>query len=81
MILLQKVSGKLLFNISIECYIKIPGFPAGSAGKESACNAGDLSSIHVSAMILEGSQENPGGQVKTPFNEEKRLAVLYAAYC
>ena len=45
MILLQKLSGKLLFNISIECYIKILGFPAGSAGKESACNAGDLSSI------------------------------------
>ena len=35
----------------------------------------------LSAMILEGSQENPGGQVKMPFNEEKRLAVSYAAYC
>ena len=46
MILLQKLSGKLLFNISIECYIKILGFPGSSAGKESACNAGDLSSIH-----------------------------------
>ena len=45
MILLQKLSGKLLFNISIECYIKILGFPGSSAGKESACNAGDLSSI------------------------------------
>ena len=35
----------------------------------------------LSAMILKGSQENPGGQVTTPFNEEKRLAVSYAAYC
>ena len=24
---------------------KTPGFPCGSAGKESACNAGDLASI------------------------------------
>ena len=46
MTLLQKLSGKLLFNISIEHYIKILGFPGSSAGKESTCNAGDLSSIH-----------------------------------
>ena len=45
MTLLQKLSGKLLFNISIERYIKILGFPGSSAGKESTCNAGDLSSI------------------------------------
>ena len=25
---------------------EIVGFPCGSAGKESACNAGDLGSIH-----------------------------------
>ena len=28
-----------------KCYIKHGGFPGGSAGKESACNAGDLGSI------------------------------------
>ena len=38
-----------------------------------------LQSLFV--MILEGSQENPGGQVKIPFNEEKQLAVSYVAYC
>ena len=27
--------------------LKGQGFPGGSAGKESACNAGDPSSIHV----------------------------------
>ena len=35
----------------------------------------------LSAMILKRSQENPGGQVKRPFNEEKLLAMSYAAYC
>ena len=36
------------------------GFPDGSDGKESACNAGDLSSIP-------GSERSPGGENGNPF--------------
>ena len=65
---MQKVSGKLLFNISIECYIKIPGFPAGSAGKESACNTGDP------GLIL-GSERFPGEGIGYPLQYSWALLV------
>ena len=38
-----KISIKI--ETHIECLLAILGFPCGSAGKESACNAGDLGSI------------------------------------
>ena len=36
-----------------------PGFPGGSAGNESACNAGDLCSISVSGRSPEEGNGNP----------------------
>ena len=39
--------------------LKSLGFPSGSDGKESACNVGDLSSIH-------GSGRSPGGGLGNP---------------
>ena len=33
------------YFIILRCALYILGFPAGSGGKESACNAGDLGSI------------------------------------
>ena len=60
MTLLQKLSGKLLFNISIEHYIKILGFPGSSAGKKSACNARDPGSIPRSGRFTgEGTGYSP----------------------
>ena len=35
------------------------GFPCGSAGKESACNAGDLGSIHELGRFLEEGTDYP----------------------
>ena len=35
------------------------GFPGGSAGKESACNAGDLSSIPGSGRSPGGGHDHP----------------------
>ena len=32
-------------NCLVLCFKGLSGFPCGSAGKESACNAGDLGSI------------------------------------
>ena len=37
--------------IMIQLYIYEMGFPGGSAGKESACNAGDLSIFHIYEMV------------------------------
>ena len=31
-----------LFLSKYVCYIKVKGFPGGSDGKESACNAGEV---------------------------------------
>ena len=40
---------------------KIPrGFPGSSAGKESACNAGDLDSVPGSRRSLGEGNGNPG---------------------
>ena len=38
-----KISIKI--ETHIECLLAVLGFPCGSAGKESACNAGNLGSI------------------------------------
>ena len=35
------------------------GFPSGSEGKESACNAGDLGSVPGSGRSLGGGHGNP----------------------
>ena len=35
-----------VFNPDYACHVFPCAFPGGSAGKESACNAGDLGSIH-----------------------------------
>ena len=37
--------GIILYVENPKNYIKMSGFPCGSAGKESACNVGDLGSI------------------------------------
>ena len=37
----------------------LKGFPGGSAGKESACNAGDLGLIPGSGRTLGGGHGNP----------------------
>ena len=37
--------GIILYVENPKNYLKMLGFPCGSAGKESACNVGDLASI------------------------------------
>ena len=37
----------------------LAGFPGGSDGKESACNSGDLGSIHGWGRSPGGGHENP----------------------
>ena len=39
--------------------LRIPGFPDGSGGKESACNSGDLGSIPELGRSLGGGHGNP----------------------
>ena len=39
----------------------VNGFPGGSVGKECACNAGDLCSIHVLGTSLEEDMASPSG--------------------
>ena len=34
-----------ILNVIIYCILTIQGFPGGSSGKESACNAEDLGSV------------------------------------
>ena len=41
------------------CIVKAVGFPGGSDGKESACNAGDLGLIPESGRSLGGGNGNP----------------------
>ena len=43
-----------ILNVIIYCILMIQGFPGGSNGKESACNAGDLGSIPELGRSLEG---------------------------
>ena len=45
----------------IYIYIYIQGFPRGSDGKESACNAGDLGSILGLGRSLEKGKATPSG--------------------
>jgi len=40
-----KVSHKRTNIVRLHLYMEPKGFPCGSAGKESACNVGDLGSI------------------------------------
>ena len=48
----------------------ISGFPGGSAGKESACNAGDLGSIP-------GSGRSPGEGIGYPLQDSWASLVAY----
>ena len=41
------------------CIVKAVGFPVGSDGKESACNAGNLGLIPGSGRSLGGGNGNP----------------------
>ena len=43
----------------ISPYTGQEGFPGGSDGKESACNAGDLASIPISGRSPEEGNDNP----------------------
>ena len=45
-----------MFLSKYECYIKVKGFPGGSDGKETACNAGDTKDM---CLIL-WSGRSPG---------------------
>ena len=49
-------------------FIMITGFPSGSAGKQSACNAGDEDSIP-------GSERSPGEETGYP------LQYSWASWC
>ena len=49
----------LSLQVSISCCSPTSGFPAGSVGKECACNAGDLGSIP-------GSGRSPGEGIDYP---------------
>ena len=49
----------LLVNSSFVYSLTPFGFPAGSAGKESACSAGDLGLIPRSGRFLEEGNDNP----------------------
>ena len=41
----SRFEGKKSVYYNLQVVIEVLGFPGGSAGKESACNAGDLGSI------------------------------------
>ena len=45
-------------SVIVSMYICIMGFPGGLDGQESACNAGDVSSVPGSGSSIPGS---PGG--------------------
>ena len=45
--------------LNIDQLTGIKGFPRGSVGKESACNAGDASSILGSERLSGGGHGNP----------------------
>ena len=47
------ISNSLAFSYLEPFYFTLAGFPGGSDGKESACNAGDLGSIPASEDPLE----------------------------
>ena len=54
----RSITAKILLEILI--HHSLWGFPGGSDGKESACNAGDLGSIP-------GLGRSPGGGYGNPF--------------
>ena len=50
------ISGKALVAILFAFYYKIPGFPCGTSGKESTCNAGDARD----ESLIPGLGRSPG---------------------
>ena len=63
-------------------YEDIEGFPDGSSGKESACNAGDTGNVG----LIPGLGRSPGGgngnplqyfSLKNPMDRGARLATVY----
>ena len=46
-------------DLYLEVFLCFEGFPGGSNGKESACNAGDLGSIPELGRSPGGGQGNP----------------------
>ena len=65
-------SNMIIFSyIHISCYMSI-GFPCGSDGKESACNAGNLGSISGLGRSPGGGNGNPlqYSCLKNPWTEK-----------
>ena len=48
-----------IYKYIIYIYVNIWGFPGGSDGKESACNAGDPGLIPGSGKSARGGNDNP----------------------
>ena len=48
-----------ILNVIIYCILTIQGFPGGSSGKESACNAEDLGSVPELGRSLEEGMATP----------------------
>ena len=46
-------------ELKTHTYTQITGFPGGSDGKESACNAGDPGSVPLSGRSTGGGHGNP----------------------
>ena len=53
------ISNSLAFSYLEPFYFTLAGFPGGSDGKESACNAGDLGSIPASGRSPGEGNGNP----------------------
>ena len=64
--------------IHISCYMSI-GFPCGSDGKESACNAGNLGSISGLGRSPGGGNGNPlqYSCLKNPMDREAWWATVH----
>ena len=55
----EKLPKELEFRAQHPNYLRIMGFPGGSAGRESACNAGDRGSIPGLGRFPEEGNGNP----------------------
>ena len=55
------------------------GFPGGSVGKETACNAGDVGSIPGLGRSPEGGHDNPVqySYLKNPMDREAWQATVH----
>ena len=60
-------------------YIEILGFPGGSDGRETGCNAGDLGSIPGSGRSPGGGHGNPVQYscLENPMNRGAWWAIVY----